>query len=319
MVSVLLLTATTSLTINSERELISNDMNSLIASETDKIALNTKLFLENKLIIVDSLAKNPLTIRLAENASILDPLVLWDSYEGANWDNEQNQKNNKSKIAWNASNDLDPDFSEYINSLQLNNQFSEFFILESRGLIFSSSISIPGDFVNINETWWNLCVNSPSGSYNRFVFDESTNSYNLEIIKEIRNSTNARVGMIKAGLNMNAVQFLLFNSLTDQETGFGVDSKGNILIHSNGTLIGDTFEGIVPKEFTENQILINKAMNGSLEDTGLGVIIVNGVKILIGYQKIEGWDVWGFYGLNEEIYQGYLQESNMRQVTLALL
>ncbi len=317
-VSIILLTAITMVTINTERKMLSDNFDQILELEKEKFELKTKNILESRISLITDLSKNPLTIRLATNASAMDPLDLWNSYEGANWDNEMNQKNNKTKIAWNASNDLDPDFSRFINSLQLQNEFSELFVMESRGLVFSSSVAIPGDFVNINETWWNLCANSESGFATRFVFDESTSSYNLEIIKEIRNSSDARIGMIKAGLNMNIVKEVIIGNLNDTEMAFCLNNVGKIIIHSNTSLIGKTLAEIL-EDNSQNHEFLSKSINGTLSDTGKYAILYDNYQVNIAFTKLESLNIWIFFGISDEILQGYIRESNMRQGTLALI
>ncbi len=318
LVSVILLTALTSVTINSERQMLSDNFDEILSLKTDSFQEMFKRIIDSKRSIIFDLAMNPLTIRLATNASAMDPMDLWNTYEGANWDNEMNQKNNKTKIAWNASNDIDPDYSLFVNSLQNQNDFSELFVIEARGLIFSSSGAIPGDFVNINESWWNLCANSETGYATRFVFDESSSSYNLEIIKEIRNSSNTRIGMIKAGLNMNIVKEGIIGNLNASEMAFCLDKSGNIIIHSNGTYIGNKVDEILTDNDQNHNFIINST-NGTLSDSGKFDVIYFDRVIKLGYEKIETMDLWVFFGIDDQILQTYIRQSNMRQGIGAVL
>lgn len=66
---------------------------------------------------VCSLTESPATQQSALTATERDMMTLWDSYEGANYDNDENMKNNKTATSWNPANDIDSDYSEYLNDM----------------------------------------------------------------------------------------------------------------------------------------------------------------------------------------------------------
>ena len=65
------------------------------------------------------LASNPVTRSTAWNSTNTDENILWNSYEGAYWDNENETVTPvKEVLTWNPFNDLNPDLSLNINDLQ---------------------------------------------------------------------------------------------------------------------------------------------------------------------------------------------------------
>ncbi|MHA1483375.1 MAG: hypothetical protein ACTSQA_08065, partial [Candidatus Heimdallarchaeaceae archaeon] len=181
---------------------LNTNMNENIDGELGTLAhsLNqqTISFFEVAENIASSMVHNPLTISTAINASSLNETILWDSYEGSNYDNDENLKDTKVAIAWDPSNDINSEFTEYIDETAEHFGFAEIFITDSRGYVFTSSSSIPGDFVQIDEDWWTACRASDEGEFFEFGFDDSTGYYLLDIVFEIYDGSNF-VGMIKAG------------------------------------------------------------------------------------------------------------------------
>ena len=126
---------------------------------------------------IEELAKSPLTVRTALNASEWNESLLWNSYEGGVWDLEENITQTKPISEWNVTNDLDPSFSYYINDLAISNGFSEIFVTDERGFVYASSESIPGDFYQEGESWWNSTRQSSIGTFIEFGYDESTKQF----------------------------------------------------------------------------------------------------------------------------------------------
>ena len=169
-------------TISSSDELRLETTQTLAASGSSSAAY-IELDLAQVEAKVATFANNPLVATLAENAAGLDENILFDSYEGANWDNDEGLKDTKQAIAWNYSNDINPNFTYYLNDWALENEFAEIFITDSRGYVFGSGESVPGDFLQEGEGWWNDCLASEldNGLFAEFSYDDSLGFYVYEI------------------------------------------------------------------------------------------------------------------------------------------
>ncbi len=115
-------------------------------------------YLETQEHSIHALSISPAFTQSALNATGINMTELWDSYEGANYDNDQNMKDNKTAIEWNPDNDINPEFSYYLNEYAEHNNFSEIFVTDARGFVYASSESVPGDFLQEGEGWWDDCV-----------------------------------------------------------------------------------------------------------------------------------------------------------------
>ena len=225
-------------------------------------------FFETAENIAVSIVHNPLTISTAINASSLNETILWDSYEGSNWDNEENLKDLKTAITWDPSNDISEHFSEYIDETAEHFGFAEIFVTDSRGYVFGSSESIPGDFLQIDEDWWTACRASDDGEFFEFGYDDSTGYYLLDIVLEVYDSGSNFIGMIKAGYFTEGIEDVFTHSIESSDvSGMIIGVDGSIIFHDTLALIGTDATAILPLSVTGNQELFEEiADRGAEED-----------------------------------------------------
>ena len=241
---------------------LDSTMTSNIQEELGILAHNlnqqTIEFLDTAETVVESIVDNPETISSAVNASSLNETILWDSYEGANYDNEENLKDLKTAIAWNPNNDINPDYSIYLDDTADKFGFAEIFVTDSRGFVFACSSSVPGDFLQLDEDWWTAMVETTEGMYFELGYDDSTGFYLLDIIMEIYDGSSF-VGMIKAGYLSTETGAAISESIEVEDISamlLGID--GNIVHHDNPSLIGTPAADILPISFEGNEELFHE-------------------------------------------------------------
>jgi methyl-accepting chemotaxis protein len=266
---------------------------------------------------VTHLAETPGVYGSALTASEQDMTVLWDSYEGANYDNDENMKNNKTAIAWNPDNDIDSELSEYIDEVAEHDHFAEIFITDSRGYVFTSTQSVPGDFLQKDEDWWTAAQSASNGQFIEFGFDDSTGQYLMDIVQEVVLPNGTFIGMIKAGFNvgsMNQVfaEVVLFHAvvledeheheekehtLTEiqdaiEEMGnvlFIVTKDGKIFTHLDSSFTGQNLSEIMSPTNSKNKIIFDSLENNQLPE-GHSRVNIKGTDYFAHYEPSHDWD-----------------------------
>ncbi|MHA2154137.1 MAG: HAMP domain-containing protein [Candidatus Hodarchaeales archaeon] len=243
---------------------------------------------------MENLASNPATVELALNATLSSEMLLWDTYEGANYDNDLNKKGNKTELDWDPSNDINPLFSTYLNDLSIEYNYAEIFITDQRGFVFTSTESVPGDFVQVDEGWWTACRQSSNGVYYEFGYDDSTGQFLMDIVVEVELANGTFIGMIKAGYNVGAISQLLDENFAGEEgsstSAFTVLRSGIIFTHTEESLIGEDLSVLLPNTSSSNR---------KLRDDVIGDTVHHGqIKIKIGAEtylaSFESSDQWEF-------------------------
>ena len=242
---------------------LSSTMNTNVNEELGLIAhslsVQTIKYYEDAENIACSIVENPLTINNAVNASSLNETILWDSYEGSNWDNEENLKNLKTAIAWDPSNDIDGNYSVYLDEMAMHFGFAEIFVTDSRGYVFASSASIPGDFLQEDEDWWTACRASSDGEYFELGYDDSTGFFLLDIIIEIQDSGSNFVGMIKAGYLTEGIADAFADTIDSEDiSGLIIGTDKTIIYHDTLALIGTDATVLLPLSANGNQELFDE-------------------------------------------------------------
>ncbi|NHJ02501.1 MAG: methyl-accepting chemotaxis protein [Candidatus Heimdallarchaeota archaeon] len=256
--------------------------------------------------LIHSLADSPLLQDSALNASNQDLNILWDAYEGSNYDNEANQKANKTAIPWDPTNDLFPNISVYINEFAIKNNFTEIFVADAQGRVYATTESVPGDFLQIDEDWWTATENSETCEFTEFEYDDSSAAYVLTIVHEIELDNTTTVGMIKTAFNVNAVtnaiREVIEHSLHDTEehdhehegtiegvTTFTIGLDGSIIIHMEENLIGKNITNFMPERSVLNKQIYTELKEG-LIPVGYGKIAYMNTSYYASYQKLHNWE-----------------------------
>ncbi|MFX0171484.1 MAG: HAMP domain-containing protein [Candidatus Hodarchaeota archaeon] len=266
------------------------------------------------------LAENPGVYRSALTASEQDMTVLWDSYEGANFDNDENMKNNKTAIAWNPDNDVDPELSEFLDDVAEHDHFVEIFITDARGYVFTSTQSVPGDFLQKDEDWWTGArAPGADGQFIEFGFDDSTGQYLMDIVQEVVLPNGTSIGMIKVGFNVGSLnqvfaEVVLFHGLEEEgthgdeheeeehslteirsaiaETGnllFIVTKDGSIFTHLDSNNTGQELSEIMSPTNSKNKQIFDNLENGVLPE-GYGRINIKGTDYFAYYEPSHDWE-----------------------------
>ncbi|MHA2271199.1 MAG: methyl-accepting chemotaxis protein [Candidatus Hodarchaeales archaeon] len=257
-----------------------NNMNQELSSQKNEELLTTAHILSDysdsvlteAQMAIEDLARSPATQRSAETAMGLNQTylngTLWASYEGKNWDNEENLKDVQSGGRWDPTNDIDPDYSQYLDDFALEYNFVEVFVTDARGYTYACGESIPGDFLQKDEDWWTAAASSATGTFIEFGYDDSTGQFLMDVIVEITLSNGIFGGMIKAGFDVGVLAATLENSLDSETvTVFAVDSSESIFIHPDNSLVGQPATEIMPESSSNNrQILETIAEHGDDHD-----------------------------------------------------
>lgn len=302
-----------------QNELYTNVRHALADRATDVMKISDEMLL-NPVETVESLSESTMIRNSALNATNQDWAVLWDSYEGANYDNDENKKGNKTEQTWNPDNDINPELSEYLDSFAIRFGFSEIFITDSRGYTYTSSQSVPGDFLQVDEDWWTSARASSDGQFVEFGFDDSTGQYLMDVIQEVRSSNGTFTGMIKAGFNVGVLSQVLadvsllhelkeageeveytpeFIAATAERKGlvvFMVTPSGEIFTHLDGSYVGQELTEIMPASHSANKPVYSMLNSGVLGYAHGVKINVRGVGYFTSYEPLENWDLVLFFG-----------------------
>ncbi len=219
---------------------------------------------ENNLIL---LADNPSTISNAKNASTWNPEDLWDTYEGGKWDSENASAITKPVKTWDPSNDLDPDYSNYLQYLGDLLLLSEIFVTDERGYVFANGEALPGDFYQEGESWWNEMLDLEDRSYTYISFDDSLGNYVLTLVVEIVDpETDQFLGMIKAAYNTGGIDQIIDKSKEEISKIEGdegiehnvmlIDDSLNIFYHQDHELINTPATDIIPNTHEGNKEIL---------------------------------------------------------------
>lgn len=274
-----------------------------------------------------TLAENPEVYRTALNATEQDKLVLWDSYEGSNYDNDENMKNNKTAKAWDSSNDLDSHLSVYINDFASRQHFAEIFITDARGYVYTSTQSVPGDFLQKDEDWWIAARASATGQFVEFGYDDSTGQYLMDIVQEVVLPNGTFIGMIKAGYevgSMNQIlsEIVLFHHLEEEghdyeaedftheeivaemenqgQAVFSITKDGAIFTHLDSSLVGSDLGELMSSTNSVNKPIFDSLVNKELPH-GYQRINIGGVSYFAHFEVSENWD-YSFFYIKETAY-----------------
>jgi methyl-accepting chemotaxis protein len=288
---------------------------------TEQLVHYANTYLDTKEKEIFSMSIDPSFTQSALNATGKNMTELWDSYEGANYDNDENMKNNKTAIEWDPDNDINPEFSYYLNDYAISNNFSEVFVTDARGFVYACTESVPGDFLQYGEGWWNDCV-ANGGSFFEFGFDDSTGQYLLDFIQEIRLRNGSFVGMIKAGLNMQELTEHIMESFEDADTVvFIVSENDEIIMHKNQALIGTVASDYLDISDPNTLTVHTNAIENEVNDEHVSLILVQGVSYYSGSHPIIDDDEEVHWGLTLFVLEpeSKVQVIVQNQITVSII
>ncbi|MFQ5980236.1 MAG: methyl-accepting chemotaxis protein [Candidatus Heimdallarchaeota archaeon] len=279
---------------NMNRELSSQKNEELLTIARDLSAFSDNVLTEAQLK-VENLAANPAAQRSAmtamgQNQTYLNG-SLWASYEGKNWDNEQDLKGLQSGGAWDPTNDIDPEFSQYLNDFALGNNYLEVFVTDARGYSYACGEGIPGDFLQKDEDWWTAARESSTGTFLEFGYDDSTGQYLMDVIVEINLANGTFVGMIKAGFDVGYLANAVENTVeSDTITVYAVDANGEIFIHPDSAYVGQPATELMPESSSQNSKILDKVSEEDLS-SGNTKLKIESDGYRSGYKTIGEWGI----------------------------
>ncbi|MHA2096773.1 MAG: methyl-accepting chemotaxis protein, partial [Candidatus Hodarchaeales archaeon] len=165
---------------------------------------------------VVSIARSPASINSALTAINSSESELWDSYEGSDYDTETNRVNNKTKVTWDPHNDIDVLYSKYLADQAGTLGFTEIYVTDSRGYVYATSPTIPGDFLQKNENWWVACNTSVTGTCIDYKFDTQAEKFLMDIDVRISDFEGVFLGIIKARYDVGEISVNLHNILQNK-------------------------------------------------------------------------------------------------------
>lgn len=327
-----------------QSELYNSMKNDLEDRATDIIHISDELLIEAVETTV-TLAESPEVYRSALNATEQDMTTLWDSYEGSNFDNDKNMKNNKTAKAWDPENDIDSGLSEYLDDFATRHYFAEIFITDARGYVYTCTQSVPGDFLQKDEDWWTAARASATGQFVEFGYDDSTGQYLMDVVQEVILPNGTFIGMIKAGyevgsMNQILAEVVLFHHLheeglydkgeefsqeeiiTEMENQghgvFSVTESGAIFTHLDNSLVGKNLS-----EYMSSTNALNKPIFDSLANNekpqGYQRIAIGGVTYFAYFEGSEAWDYSLFFVEKTTHVDNYINNHIITSVVLALV
>ncbi len=285
------------------------------------------------------LADNPLTIKNAKNASTWDPEDLWATYEGAKWDAENASAITKTALPWNPDNDLDPDFSQYIQDFADNLNIAEIFITDDRGYAFTSGSAVPGDFYQKGEEWWNNLIDMDDRVYTYIDFEDSLDNYVLAYIVEIIDpDTDEFLGMMKAALDTGIIDDAVNQAL---EYVHEIEAEGlehslmiisadlTVFYHEDNSLINTDVVTLMPKTHTTNKdvldIVVSREEDSTIEGDGMLVLMIGGeehyavVEHLIEHEQNHDYGLTLFAFVSKAAVDGIIADQVINSILLASL
>ena len=215
---------------------------------------NVNSILSKSIQDTKSVASTYAVMKSMEVGSTWNKTQLYASYEGADFgaDNPANDLPSKTALPWNPNNDPNPEGSMWLQkSIDINPQFVEFFVTDMRGYVVASMKSIPGDFDQGGEGWFEST--KTNGLYTTYEYDQSSAHTVYTISLLITNdTTNQPVGVIKAALNLKSMM-TTFEDFKFYESGFGL-----LVDKADGTIVStksDTYLNNNLANFTSSNML----------------------------------------------------------------
>ena len=185
----------------------------------------------------------PSVLQSIEIGSSWNKTALYATYEGAKFgsENPTNDLPSKTALPWYPNNDPNPDGSKWLQeSITYNPHFLEFFVTDLRGYVVATMNSIPSDFDQSGEGWFEST--KTNGLYTTYEYDQSSahTVYTISALLKYSNGTDA--GVIKAALDLKSMltnfeDFKFYGSgyglLVDKASGTIISTKSSSILNQN--------------------------------------------------------------------------------------
>ena len=242
------------ITMYTEQSSSFNSQNNISATQHAKEwSSSVDQILKNGITETSLVGQAPSVLKSIEVGSTMNKSALYATYEGADFGaaNPANDLPSKTALPWNPSNDPNPEGSQWLqDSIALNPHFLEFFVTDMRGYDVATMKSIPSDFDQSGEAWFEST--KTNGLYTTYEYDASSahTVYTISVLLKFSNGTDA--GVIKAALNLKSMLSNFenekfygsgFGLLVDKATGSIVSVKSSDYLNNN--LVNFTKQSVV--------------------------------------------------------------------------
>lgn len=243
---------------------------------------NFNSILEKSIEDTRSIGSSPSVLQSIAIGSSWNKTKLYASYEGGAFGGPipANDLPDKELLPWNPANDPFPDGSKWLQrSVALNPQFIEFFVTDMRGYDVATMKSIPSDFDQSGETWFEQT--KTNGIFTEYEFDASAGEtvYTIAVLLQYENGTDAgiiKTAMVPARLT-NLENFNFYN------TGFALivdKDSGSIVVSKSADILNTNIANYTSSSFLAN---IQADMSKSTKVSGGNRGTFNGQEYFIGY------------------------------------
>lgn len=263
-----------------------NTINSISVTSAKEHALdwneNINSILDKGIDDTYTIGSSPSVLQSIAIGSSWNTSYLYSSYEGAKFGaiDPSNDLPAKEAVAWDPTNDPNPAGSNWLQrSITLNPQFVEFFVTDMRGYTVATMTSIPSDFDQSGEDWFE--ATKTNGLYTNYEFDASAGEtvYTISVLLQYDNGTDA--GIIKTAFMPSRLHnFVNFNFYG---TGFGImvdKATGSIVVAKSDSLLNNNIAN-----FTSSSLLsqLQTVITSSSDSSGCIKGFFDGTEYFIGY------------------------------------
>ena len=261
-----------------------------LTAHRDSVGVYINTFLSEAEDAIEELTNDPSTISSAATAGSANVDTLWDAYEGGSFDNDiaESANTEKTEIALDLTNDIDPAYSAYLDFFVESNELLDIFVTDARGYVFACAGGIPGDFNQVDEGWWTAAEDA-GGSTIDFELDGTL--FLMNFVYSITLANGSFGGMIKAGLDFSVLGDIVDGDLAAEGVEVIIsDLDGKIVSHNLEELIGVDLVDILPAGVEKNDEFL--ALFGTSSRIPAGVTKVSSTISVstISYSQLEDWD-----------------------------
>jgi methyl-accepting chemotaxis protein len=319
LVSIVPLAIVVTIDTTSMNQKLSSETDAALSSQSHSLAEYANDLLQGSVDMISQFAKSPASTTSALEVGALDMSTIWDTYEGANYDNDENMKNNKTKIAWNPDNDIDPEYSTYMDNFAVEQGFAEIFVTDARGYTYASSESIPGDFLQYEEGWWVDTLATEDGIFYEFGYDDSTGQFLMDICVEINLLNGTFVGIIKAGLDIGSISEKVSAMVDSEDIDiFSIDTNGDFFMHSTESLVGTQASETMTSTHNGNKALLALITAGTATN-GKTTIKINSSFYRASYHSVETFGISLLAVKNQAILDTTIAQQTLISGMIALV
>jgi methyl-accepting chemotaxis protein len=193
------------LVYNSAQQGFHNESLQAAEQHAKETGQNVGFTLDDAIEQMDGLGNIPSIYEACTVGKTWNKTALYASYEGTKFgaDNPDDDLAPKTGLNWNADNDPAPKGSEYLEEfINIHSEYVEIFVTDTRGYVVASMTSIPGDFDQAGEGWYEAVL--ADGDFTEYEFDESVGATVYTVSVKLTKG-NEFFGVLKAAYNLDVL------------------------------------------------------------------------------------------------------------------